>query len=464
MAPRHHPGWEPARLRQLREDAGHTQESLAEAIGNVQVPGFRPPHPSPDVISDHENGRHYPTVIYRRSYRHVFGCTDEELGLRAGAPPSPGGVPSPERGAPHPDGQQGGDPTDRRGFTGWVAAALGAPSLGGMPELTSDDRLAVFDRAASGTGAVTAAEGLLEAIVGDYLALPPAVVLDRVAALQRCTDIIQAERILRPADTARLWRVAGIAAGIRGWLENNAGDTEAARSSLREAHRRGELIDDDQLTAWACYMQAVVEDYAGDPVAAERYALDGLRHTSKRSPQRAVLLGSAITRIRATKGDLDGVDAAVGEAGIIRSQLSPEQLGPDTRRMIVDAMATFSPATFAADAGSAYGRLGRPDRFDAVTADARQAAERAGTSLRVYFRTDEALAVIRSTDPDLERVVGLAREGLALASPFQTGHTVNRIGYVLEAAKPFETHPVIRDLTEFSAAWRADRLTHSSDA
>jgi hypothetical protein len=31
MAPRHHPGWKPVLLRKRREEAGYTQEGLAEA-------------------------------------------------------------------------------------------------------------------------------------------------------------------------------------------------------------------------------------------------------------------------------------------------------------------------------------------------------------------------------------------------------------------------------------------------
>ncbi len=464
MAPRHHPGWEPARLRHLRKQAGHTQESLAEAIANVQVPDFRPPHPSPDVISDHENGRHYPTVIYRTAYRHVLGCTDEQLGFRADAPPPTGGVPSASAQrdtTTHPDGQQGGVATDRRGLIAWAATALGAP-VAGMPDrpaLTSDDRLALLDRAASATGAVTAAEGILHTVVGDYLALPPAVVLDRVGALQQLTDTVWAEHPLRPADTARLWKVAAVAAGIRGWLENNAGDTQAARSSLHEAHRRGELIDDDQLIAWARYMQATVENYAGDPVAAERYALDGLHHTAKHSPQRARLLVEVVARAHATRRDVAGAEKALTEAHDIVTALPPEQHGPEAG-MIVDDITTYSPTGFASGTGHVYARLGQLDRFHDVTDDRRQAAERDRTYQRVFFRTDEALAVLRGADPDPAHAAGLAREGLALAGPFQSAHVGNRLLVVLDAAKPFDTHPAIRELTAYGAAWRADRLTH----
>jgi hypothetical protein len=277
--------------------------------------------------------------------------------------------------------------------------------------------------------------------------------------LQRLTDAVQAEYLLKPADTARLWRVAGIAAGIRGWLENNAGDTKAARASLREAHRRGELIDDNQLIAWARYMQAIIEDYAGDPVAAERYALDGLRRTSKHSPQRGLILVGVIAKICATRHDQDGTEKALVRAHEIVTALPPERHGP-AHRMIADDMNTYSPAQFAAGAGSAYARLGRLDCFAEVTAEARQAADRSGTNLRVYFRTDEALGVLRSANPDPERAAGLAREGLSLASPFQTGHVIDRLEAILNASKPFKTDPAIVDLAEYGAVWRAERLAH----
>jgi hypothetical protein len=406
------------------------------------------------MVRKHELGIARPGARYRRAYTLLY---TPEAGAD-GPPGADAGVPSP-RGAAHPDRQEGGDPTDRRGLIGWVAAALGAPA-GLLPELTSDDRLAVLDRAGFAAGAVTAAEGALQTIVGDYLSLPPGAVLDRVAALQRLTDAVQAEYLLKPADTARLWKVAAVAAGIRGWLENNAGDTKAARASLREAHRRGELIDDDRLIAWARLMQATVEKYAGNPTTAERYALDGLRHTTKHSPQRAHFL-EGIAGYRAARGDLGGVDAAVGEAGIIVTGLSPEQRGPDANRIIVDDMTTYSPTAFASGTGHAYALLGRPDRFDEVTADACAAAERDGTYLRLFFRTDRALAVLRSVDPDPEKAAELAQGGLEIADSFQTAHAGSRLDLILEAAKPFDTHPAVVDLAECSAAWRADRGTSS---
>jgi hypothetical protein len=329
-----------------------------------------------------------------------------------------------------------------------------------IPELTSDDRLAVLDRAGSAAGAVTAAEGALQTIVGDYLTLPPGAVLDRVAALQRLTDAVQADYLLPPADTARLWKVAAVAAGIRGWLENNAGDTKAARASLREAHRRGELIDDNQLVAWARYMQAVIENYAGNPDAAERYALDGLRRLSragsKGRPLRARLLVNVIARTRSAKHDVDSTEKAIAESHDIVTALTPDLHGPMGRRIIVDDMSTFAPSAFAVDAGLAYALLGKPDRFDEVTAEERRAADWDGTYLRLFIRTDEALATLRSKDPDPAHAAALAREGLAFASPFQTAHATNRLRYVLDAAKPFETHPAIVDLAEYSSTWRVE--------
>jgi hypothetical protein len=463
MAPRHHPGWRPVVLRQRRLEAGYTQEGLAEAVANLEVEGFRPPRASRETVADHENGRHHPTSVYRRAYRLVLGLTDEQLGFRAGPPRPPCGVSSPQPGAARPDGQPLGevDPTDRRELVGLAAAALGVSAFG-APALTSDDRLALLERAGAASGAVAAAEGLLAAVVGDYLAEPPAAVLRRLASLQRFADRVQAECLLRPADAARLWRVAGVAAGVRGWLENNAGDTAAARGSLREAHARGDLTDDRQLIAWARFMQALVEDYAGDAAAAERLAVDGLRHTGGRSPQRALLLGEAVAGIRAARGDRRGAEEALAKAHDIVLGLSPEQHGDDAGRMIVHVMATYSPAGYASDAGSAYSRLGLPDRFRDVTADVRRAADRAGTPYRLHYRMAEAAAVLRSADPDPEQAAGLARQGLDLASPFQTAYAANRLRLVLEAARPFGSRPAIRDLREYGAAWRSDRLVRAA--
>jgi hypothetical protein len=315
----------------------------------------------------------------------------------------------------------------------------------------------------TGGGAVTAADAILRAIAADYPSQPPRVILSRVTAFQQLADGIEAEYILRPADITRLWRLAGIAAGLRGWLENNAGDTDAARVSLREAHRRGELIDDRQVTAWVRFMQATVEDFTGNIDAAECYALDGLLQTTDGSPQRALILGSAIAGVRAAKGDHGGAEKALAEARGIVSTLPPEQHGNDIGRMIFDAMSTYSPAGFASDAGNAYARLGRPDRLAEVTVGVRRAADRAGTPYRASFRMNEATAVLRSADPDPEGAADLARQGLACGSPFQAAYLANRLDVVLKAAKPFATHRAIRDLVEYSAVWRADHFTHRAD-
>jgi hypothetical protein len=39
-------------------------------------------------------------------------------------------------------------------------------------------------------------------------------------------------------------------------------------TSLAEAHKRADLLDDDNLIAWTRYMQSIVEDYAGKPKVA----------------------------------------------------------------------------------------------------------------------------------------------------------------------------------------------------
>jgi hypothetical protein len=453
---RDHPGWQPATLRAAREAAGYTQEGLADAISQLQLPDFTPPRASAQAIRRHETGRSWPSPAYRHAYRHVLHRTDAELGFRPAAQQTTPGVAWPHSPAELPPSGHEEEATNRRDLIGIAGVAVGVTTLG-LPALTTTDRLAMLERTTAGQGAVSMAENALQTIVADYLYQPPPVILRRVAALQQLTDGITHEYPLRPADQTRLWRVAGIAAGMRAWLQNNAGSTEAARLSLREAHRRGELLDDPQLIAWTRYMQATIEDYAGNTEPAEHYALDGLQHTAPNTPQRALFLGDVVAKVRATRGDVNAVHQAIDEASDILSGLSLEQRGPTTGRMIVHAMTTFSPLCFARAAGCAYGRLGRPDRFNDVTTDGRLTAERTGTPHRALFRMDQALATIRSAEPDLERTAELTREGLDLADPFQTAHVTSRLDAVIEAAQPFHSTPVIRELNDYSRMWRAER-------
>jgi hypothetical protein len=62
-----------------------------------------------------------------------------------------------------------------------------------------------------------------------------------------------------------------------------------------------------------------------------------------------------------------------------------------------------------------------------------------------------------TAQPDPERTAGLTRDGLILATPFQTAHVTSRLDAVLEATRPFRDAPVIRDLDDYSQTWRADR-------
>ena len=78
-----HLGWDPHRLRRLREEAGLTQEQMAEAL-NAVLPE---PTASPEAVRRHESGRHHPQARYRRAYRQVLGRTDQELGFRVPALP-----------------------------------------------------------------------------------------------------------------------------------------------------------------------------------------------------------------------------------------------------------------------------------------------------------------------------------------------------------------------------------------
>jgi hypothetical protein len=452
VTPSEHPGWNPALLRRARLDAGLTIEELGEAVAALDVPGFRQPAGCPETVRRHETGRHKPRGPYQRAYSAVLNKTAEQLGFRFAATdttarfPHDGGVTSPQNPTDQPPPATEGADTNRRDVFE-LAAATTAGNVGPA------DRLAFLERTSAGDGAVSVAEHALRTVVADYLSQPPATTLARVVSVQRLADRVPAEYVLRPADTARLWTTAAVAAGIRGWLHNNAGDTDAARLSLREAHRRGELLDDDQIVAWARYMQATVEDHAGNTDAARRYTLDGIAHTARDSPQRALLLTDSLAGVLAAGRDTDGVNRAIDQAHTIISTLPAEKVTPPGAvRMVTDAMTTVGEFQFALCAGRAYARLGRPDRFADVTSQARAHADSWSGAL---YRADEALAVARATDPDLEHARALAGQSLALATPFQISHVGHRIDAVVTAAG---TTPAGRDLAEEVRSWRAARL------
>ncbi|ABD12746.1 hypothetical protein ThrDRAFT_04698 [Frankia casuarinae] len=468
--PSTHPGWNPGQLRRHREQLGLSRAALADKIANIdpvvaKEAGFTPPAAGPEMISKHERGVNFPGTSYQAAYCHFFQASEPELGFRYPYPhehkddhagsvtPPLAGIPSQHQPTPQTEGVE---TANRRDLLSLTAAAIGLTATGTAAAMIAPaDRLAILERATAGSGAASAAEGALQAVVADYLHHPPAETLRRAIALQQLTDAITAQYPLRPADQARVWRVSGVATGIRGWLENNAGHTTDARLSLREAHRRGELLEDNQLIAWTRFMQATIEDYAGNPAGAEQYALDGLRHAPS-GPQRAILLVGSLAGARAAHGDIRGVDAAVSEAESIVSRLTPDERGPrEDHRTVVDSLTSIGLPIFSLDVGRVYSRLGEIGRFMEVTADVRPAIEQGSSSRTSVFRADEAVAVARSKSPDLDRVAALARESLRLAGPFQTAHIASRVNVVLAVTD--RDYPAIRSLADEAHTWRISR-------
>lgn len=463
------PGWVPATLRAHRLAVGLSQEALADKLRRLDNPRTALLSASPKMIGQHERGEVYPGSAYRRAYSEFFGSTDVGLGFRAPLPDEDAqGYPRSgrdrlrlsrtdvpwQKGAADPAWSHGAeDDVNRRDLL--EALALSGVGLAATPVLTPQDRLLALESRVSGSGVLSLVENQLQSIVAAYPSTPPRILLRQIMQMQRFTDGI-AQLRLRPVDEARLMRLTGVGAGLRGWVHNNAGETSAARISLAEAYKRGELLDDKQLIAWTRYMQSIVEDYAGNPEKAEEYALDGLQYTGPRSPQRALILADCVAGVKATFGDVSGVDRAISEARELMEGLKPIEHGP-VRRTVVADLSTCHPVTVATVASRAYARLGRPDRVREIVSEIAPSVESGGSHQRAYLRMDEALAVMRGESPDIYYVSSLAAEGLALATPFQTAHVGTRLDAILDAAVPFQGHAAVAELTEGARMWRTAR-------
>jgi hypothetical protein len=69
-------------LRQFRIRLGLTQEQAAERIIELARIHERVELPATaHTLSRHERGVRFPTPIYRRQYRRLYGATDQQLGL-----------------------------------------------------------------------------------------------------------------------------------------------------------------------------------------------------------------------------------------------------------------------------------------------------------------------------------------------------------------------------------------------
>ncbi|SNQ48107.1 conserved hypothetical protein [Frankia canadensis] len=365
-----------------------------------------------------------------------------------GAAPVPSTMEAGDPASPNPPREV--SPTNRRDLLALIGSGVAAGGV--MPILTPADRLLLLEGTARADSILPVVDAQIASCVSAYRTTTPAVLLGQIASAQSLIDGISAKLTLRPADHARLWHAATIAAGLRGWVHNNAGETASARISLAEAHKRADLLDDDQLIAWTRYMQAIVEDYAGNPKVAQRYAEDGLRHAHT-GPSRALLLSDPVAGTRATLGDVDGVDRAVGESLDILHSLTPEEKGP-IAGVIIDNIDTCHPANAATTATLAYARLGRPDRVRKTLTTVRPIIEAESAHQRPYMLLDEALAVSRSNDRDPHRIAGLTTQGLALALPFQAAHVGKRADAILRAVEPLNGHPAIGDLRDSASVWR----------
>jgi hypothetical protein len=463
-----HPGWEPSVLRNYRTARRYSLERLAGLIANLTGElDFTPPLASGEMIRRHETGASFPGTDYQAAYTHVFGATPVQLGFRDAFPFESPDVHVPSGGshtlggasevtwqgqpADTPSGHEE-DATNRRRLMELMA--VGGVTVAAEPVLTPAERLLALEHVTSGDGALSVAEAQFTNIIEAYPFTPPPVLLGHIVALQQFTDGI-GQLSLAPPGQTRLWRLAAVQAGLRGWVHNNAGQPKAARASLMEAYRRGVLLEDNQLIAWVRYMQAMVEEYDGHTKDAERYALDGLRYAGT-GPQRAILLVEPLTKVSAARGDLEEVDRRVGEAGEIVEQFSAEDHGP-FEATIIDNLSSYHPVQFATASSTAYARLGRPERTSSAVSSFVPLIEARGSYRRSYLRLDQALAAIRSNDPDLERAASSAEQGLELSIPSQAAHVGRRLNMILRASEPFRTHPAIRDLAENARMWRADR-------
>jgi predicted kinase/transcriptional regulator with XRE-family HTH domain len=85
---KHHVGWRPERLREIREAHGLTLEEAGEQLREVAeraaLKGV--PAANPQTLWQHEQGEVYPGPHYRRAYALLYRATDSELGFRNALP------------------------------------------------------------------------------------------------------------------------------------------------------------------------------------------------------------------------------------------------------------------------------------------------------------------------------------------------------------------------------------------
>lgn len=381
------------RLSAARKAAGHTQESLAEAIGVDR-----------STVVRWEAGETAPQPWVRPKLARLLGVTGSELGELLGTEVATSQPPS----------------VDSPSVVSDAAAALHHL----VPVAESVELLRQIEASDLGPGTLDQLEELVERLGFDYFAVPPTEFRTSVLSWRRYVARLLNGK-LTLAQRRRLYAVAGWLSGLLAEVSLALGEQAAPHcvTALSLARESG----DRRLAGWVLGTRAQIALYTGNPLHSVAFAAVG-RQVAPQGSAALVRACAHEARTSARIGDRRSAEAALYAAKHAWSVLAQ----PPTRS-IYSLGSSYLPYCSA----TTYVWLRQPKRARVHAERAVNICDAAGEPpvSRAIARIDLAIAMAHEAEPDAASLMGVA--ALDVCSARLTEPVRRRTGELLTALAPF---------------------------
>jgi transcriptional regulator with XRE-family HTH domain len=433
------------RLRELRCEAGWTQQQLAEKLAYFAwTRNHQRVAVNADMVAKWERGAKGISSRYRALLCQLFGVTAEQLGIAPAVSAASGRpVRDPESLVSMLD--DAASLLDQLGATG---TALAPQMLSAWKDTVTSRRtmLGLLDPAATdpagharaATATITDLEQLAEHYQALHTTAHPAALLTPVAAHMRmATAALSRDNTV--TDRRRLLRNLTVVATLAGRLASeDLGDAASGRAHYSVAADSAREVDDDQAAATVLGYTALLA-HAEDMTAAAMDHLDAALAHAERAPAVAPWLASIRATIHADSADHTAAVDALHRAEPTTSQ-------PATHSLL---LFDYGPAHLAAAAGHVHLQAGHHTAARAALAAALDQLPPTARRARILALTDFAITELHAGNlPDACRHAITAAD-LLNRTTYATGATRLR-AFRAAAARPISPH-ALRALDEHLA-------------
>jgi hypothetical protein len=265
------------------------------------------------------------------------------------------------------------------------------------------------------------------------------------------------EKLLRecshPAQQQKLYKVAGAASGVLGYIAVGRGNFPLARSYCLEAFQLGDFAQDPNLQAWARGLQSFCEYYAGQYDEALHLAKNGLSY-AQGGPQSVRLTINGVARALGKLGDTEGVHRSVHEAYDLMSR---NDVPPGVPSSI--SLGCYSEAQIASNAATAYVSLRIPEKVQHYVDLALPEISKSDSPWsRSLVMIDLAFSMIRAKEPDLDQAVELVLDALSISAGRPIISVQQRTsGFVDEVIGRWGNVPQVRAILDAASTLKLDQ-------